>query len=748
MRGTGGSGRRGQRAIGCALWLAVVTCGPGEARREIDLAAGYGRARSGAETVRLDLGSDSSLPALVSGWGPRARSGRVEFQWGQGDRSELRFGVAEPRDLEIALRAWPLAFEGAPAQSVAVEANGNPVGTLDLPPGPHTHRVRILAGALVPGENRLVFRYAWSRAPRDVIPGSSERRPLAVAWDTLRVVEARWHGVPAATTGPDEPALMLPLATWVDFYLRVPDGGRLRIAALEPFGDPEGATLEIVTEPATGDASVARFEAGRAVDLALPDGAGAPIRISLRSVGRAENGVAAGLRLARPVLDLPAAAADAADAPDAATQTPAQRPNVVVYLVDTLRPDHLGIYGHSRPTSPHIDAFARDATLFRNAVAQSSWTKTAVASLFTGLLPQTHRIHSRTDAIPEGLPILPEILRAEGYATLGVITNGNVSRAFGFARGFDVYEELREGPTREIHQLSDRANEVAFRLLAGRPSDRPFFLYVHTTDPHWPYTPREPYRTRLAGDVADPSAGFAVPLRRLERPSAELQHALDHLYDAEISFNDESFGKLIEKLRELELDRDSLVILVSDHGEGFYEHGSFGHGETLFGEEIRIPLVIRFPGGVGHGQVVDATVRQVDLLPTILDAVGAPIPPGLPGQSLLPAARSPGAALEPDATFASLDRAGRVVEAAIDGGHKLIRFRVEGRGMPALGLFDLGSDPGELRDLSDAERVWREYLLARLDAAKSEGPPGPAPSTATLDEEQRRALEALGYLDE
>ena len=742
MRANGGSGRR---AIGFALWLAVGGCGPGEARQEIDLAASFGRARSGAETVRLDLGSDASLPALVSGWGPRARSGRVEFQWGQGERSELRLGVAEPRDLEIALRAWPLAFEAAPAQSVAVEVNGHPVGTLDLPAHPHTHRVRIPAGALVPGENRLAFRYAWARAPRDVIPGSSERRPLAVAWDSLRVIDARRHGVPSATPGPDEAALLLPLATWVDFYLRIPDGGRLRIAALEAFGDADGAALEIATEPATGDASVARFGAGRAVDLALPDGAGAPIRISLRSVGKALPGAAAGLRLVRPVLDLPTAARAV---PDAAARPPAQRPNVVVYLVDTLRPDHLGIYGHPRDTSPQIDAFARDATLFRNAVAQSSWTKTAVASLFTGLLPQAHRIHSRTDAIPEALPILPEILRAEGYATLGVITNGNVSGVFGFARGFDVYEELREGPTREIHQLSDRANEVAFQLLARRPKGRPFFLYVHTSDPHWPYTPREPYRTRLAGEVADPSAGFAVPLRSLERPTAELRRDLALLYDAEISFNDESFGKLIEKLRELDPERESLVILVSDHGEGFSEHGSFGHGETLFGEEIRIPLVIRFPDGIGRGRVVDATVRQVDLLPTILDAVGAPIPPGLPGRSLLPAARAPGAAVEPEATFASLVRAGRVVETAIEGGRKLIRFRVEGRGMPALGLFDLASDPGETRDLAGAERVWREYLLARLDAVASEAPPGPAPRAATLDAEQQRALEALGYLDD
>jgi arylsulfatase A-like enzyme len=433
-------------------------------------------------------------------------------------------------------------------------------------------------------------------------------------------------------------------------------------------------------------------------------------------------------------------------APGHAPPPPGRRPDVVLYLVDTLRADHLGAYGYARPTSPRIDAFARDATLFANALAQSSWTKPAVASLFTGLLPQAHRINPRAAAIPEGLPVLPQILRAAGYATFGVVANGNVSGTFGFARGFDAYEQLREGTTREIHQRSDRVNEVAFALLADRPQDRPFFLYVHTADPHWPYTPPERERARLAAEVA-PGAGYAASLSVAGRPAPELRRQVVWLYDAEIAFNDESFGQLLEKLHELGVGAGALVILVSDHGEGFDEHGSFRHGKTLFSEEIRIPLVIRFPGGVGRGRVVDAVARQVDLLPTILDVVGLPIPPGLAGRSLLPAALAAEPYPETDATFAYLDRGGRVVEAAIEDGRKLIRFRVEGRGAPGIGLFDLASDPGETRDLSASERVWREYLLARLDAAAA-FPRGPEPPSATLDPEQRRALEALGYLDE
>jgi arylsulfatase A-like enzyme len=736
---------RAIRAVLSALALGPAACLPGEPRRELDLVALFATARSGAETAQIDFGSDASLPALVAGFGPRGRAGGSEFQWGQGERSELRFGVAEPRELEVALRAWPLAFAGAPPQSVAVEANGHPVATLELAPGPSTYRLRIPARALVAGENRLALRYAWARAPREVIPGSREERPFAVGWDWIRFSGARSHGSAAAET-PDAapPALRIPLAAWVDFYLRLPDGSELRAARIEPFGAPREARLEVALEPAGESVEVAEFAPGGALELALPAARGAPMRIALRALGECDGESECGLRLVRPVIETPAPEARAAASPQSAPG--AGRPNVVLYLVDTLRADRLGIYGYPRPTSPHVDAFARDATLFRHAFAQSSWTKPAVATLFTGLLPQTHRINARAAAIPEDLPTLPEILRGLGYATFGVVTNGNVSGAFGFARGFDAFEHLREGATREIHQRSDRANELAFALLGRRPPGRPFFLYVHTADPHWPYTPPEAQRAKLAAEVRDPDAGLAD----LEGPAPgpHLRRAVSQLYDAEIAFNDESFGRLLEKLDELGLAASSLVVLTSDHGEAFAEHGSFRHGATLFSEEIRIPLAIRFPGGLGRGRVVEAPARQVDLLPTILDAVGAPLPPGLQGHSLLPVASAEASPAEPATTFAYLDRRGRVVEAAIEGGHKLIRFRIEGRGPPAIGLFELARDPGETRDLSAWQPIWREYLLARLDAAAAGAPTGREPPTATLDPEQERALAALGYLEE
>src|SRR5262245_60969847 len=272
----GGRGeRRGVAARLRASQLAALACTAalacsGEPRRETDLVALLPRARSGAETASIDFGSDASLPALVSGWGPRSRSGRVDFQWGQGELSELRLGVGEPRDLDVTLRAWPLAFDGAPPQSVEVSANGRPVATLELAPGPHTHRVRIPGDALVAGENRLAFRYAWSRAPRDVIPGSNEGRPLAVAWDWLRVADARGYGAPSGETIGAEASLRLPLASFVDYYLRPADGSRLRIARVEAFGPTSAPRLEVVAEPAGAPAETASFEPGGSVSAMRP----------------------------------------------------------------------------------------------------------------------------------------------------------------------------------------------------------------------------------------------------------------------------------------------------------------------------------------------------------------------------------------------------------------------------------------------------------------------------------------------
>jgi arylsulfatase A-like enzyme len=742
-QGRGTLCRRGAWSRVLLTAIGLVGCGPTPPTAEIDLVSLFDLAQASSETRTIDFGSQQSLRHLVEGFGPRSLADGRAFLWGRARGSVLRITIAEPRSLELALRGWPLAFEGAPEQRVSVAVNGRSVAEIALQPGPAEYRLPVPGDALRVGENRIALGYAWGRAPRDVIPGASESRELAVAWDWLRVVGARHAGEPEAAEAP-QAALTLPFHSVVEYYLRIPASSALVFDAVEAWGSPAGASahLEVRVEPEGSETSVFQLPVGRGSDRAIPGSPDAPARLVLRAVaGDAPGKGAGGLRLARPRLRVE----PPAPRPD---ERERRRPPIVVYLIDALRADHVGAYGYARPTTPHIDAFAQDATLFEHAVAQSPWTRPSVISLFTGLFPQTHGINGREEAVSHDLLLLPERLRQIGYRTLAVVTNGNVSPAFGMRRGFDTFEQLRELPTVEIHQLSDRVNEVVFPWLEDLRDGEPFFLYLHTTDPHWPYTPRPPFRQRFAPDVDDPAVGTKRPLRqpfRIERPTPRLLRDVLGLYDAEIAFNDESFGALIEKLHELDLYARSLIVLVSDHGEGFYDHGSWRHGTSVFDEEIRIPFVVKFPEDLGRGARVERVARHVDLLPTLLDYLGEPIPASLQGRSLLPGLDAP---REDDAppTFAYLDRGGRRMEGALAHGRKLVRFGAEGRGPATLQLFDLRSDPRETRDVSEEQPIWLGYLRAQLDGALLRAPAGSPPPRAEIDDDLRRSLKALGYL--
>ena len=235
-------------------------------------------------------------------------------------------------------------------------------------------------------------------------------------------------------------------------------------------------------------------------------------------------------------------------------------------------------------------------------------------------------------------------MREAGYATAGIVTNSNVAPSLGFGQGFDTYEYLPEQHTPEMHQLSDVVNEHAFAWLRNRPRDRPFFLYLHTTDPHDPYMPRSPYRERFAAGI-DPALGLHLSVwkrNRTETASARDIHDLAALYDGEIAFVDEQFGRLLDELRELGIYDSTLIVLIADHGEEFHEHGTWTHSNNLFTETTHVPLLIKLPKQWGGGTVSDGLAQQVDLLPTVLQASASrsgraagkqpPSPAPVPGQ--------------------------------------------------------------------------------------------------------------------
>ncbi len=278
----------------------------------------------------------------------------------------------------------------------------------------------------------------------------------------------------------------------------------------------------------------------------------------------------------------------------------------MIYLIDTLRADHLGCYGYARPTSPRIDRLAaegvRAPTRARRARGPSpAWRACSPASTRASTAPSCAPSGSRRRSSS-----LSERLAAAGYETALFTTNTNVTARFGFDQGFEEFHYLSRGLGRgkREHYSSSEINREVFAWLERRDRSRPFFLFVHTLDPHDPYRPAEEFRRALAPEVDVESACCARSnvLEALSPEAARLR-ARDAaaLYDAEIAENDAAFGELVDELERRGLAETTAVLLTSDHGEEFYEHGGWKHGFTLYEEQLRVPFVLRLPGRAHAG---------------------------------------------------------------------------------------------------------------------------------------------------
>jgi choline-sulfatase len=422
---------------------------------------------------------------------------------------------------------------------------------------------------------------------------------------------------------------------------------------------------------------------------------------------------------------------------------PARRPHVFIYLVDALRADHLGCYGYRRPTSPRVDAFAREATAFR-AIAPSSWTKASVASLFTGRSPLVHRAQDRGDTLVPEAVTLSERLGAAGYRTYALYGNTWVGETFGLDQGF---EERRLLPAR-----SDRLTRpLLARLQRLAPAER-LFAYVHTIDPHAPYEPTPEYRRLFAPRGSTLTRVSALWLedaatrgRRGEPLSPRRVEEITALYDAEIAFNDRQFGLFLEELKRRGLYDDSLIVFTSDHGEELFDHGGVTHGHTLFREVLEVPLIVKWPRGVSAPAGASGTPAQLlDVLPTVLDCAGLPRPPGLEGRSLL---RPPPADVPPEGRgiLSYLDLDGLKMQSATEGRWKLVRHGAVEALRPRLELYDLEAGR-ETKDVAGAHPALAGHLAAQLAAEAARRPRTPPPPQAVTPPDTVERLRALGYV--
>ncbi len=311
-----------------------------------------------------------------------------------------------------------------------------------------------------------------------------------------------------------------------------------------------------------------------------------------------------------------------------------KRPDVILICLDTVRADRLGCYGYrANETTPRLDALANESTLFVDASASACWTKPSVPSFLTGTYPLEHGVYEgsahdeggeRSDVLPEAATTLAEMFRDAGWSTAAFVRNAQLRRGLGFEQGFELYQD-EAGDAREIRW---RAQD----WLDARAGNRPFFLYLHFLDAHWPWPVPEEYATRFApAEAIAPFRGKGSrPLRDAvnagERVLGQVEReAMGALYDGSLRYIDDQLSELFAWLERRGRWRDTVVCVIADHGEEFGEHGKLGHGHGLYEGLLRVPWILRVPGRPARR--VEAPVSLIDLFPTLLSAAGL-APPG------------------------------------------------------------------------------------------------------------------------
>ncbi len=419
---------------------------------------------------------------------------------------------------------------------------------------------------------------------------------------------------------------------------------------------------------------------------------------------------------------------------------------VILIVVDTLRRDALGVYGGPPGITPNLDRWAGEGIRFEQAISHASWTLPATASILTGLFPAHHgatgSLSGEFRGIGDEVVTLADRLSAAGFRTHAVVNGAFASPKFGLDRGFEEYD-FDAGSNSKIRRVGQTLR-AAIAWMSTLEDDDRFFLYLHLFDPHLNYDPPPStigcYTGDYRGSLSAPF-GELLSLRAGESTlDDEDRDFARGLYHEEIAAVDATIGVLDFWLESSGLDDDALLVLTSDHGEEFWDHDRFEHGHTFYDELLRIPLIVRPPAGARSAAVVDAQVTQVDLVPTVLHALGLPLDGELDGQALLNEGLAP----------RTLERATAAPVAGLlcsaKGSGKALRME----GWKAIfwdsgdrDLYDLRTDPAERDDLS-AARGKVLHRLAERSGGFGDSREGRAVS---IDEETRDRLRALGYVE-
>ncbi len=551
------------------------------------------------------------------------------------------------------------------------------------------------AGSVKPGENELMLRATKTAN----VQGKS--RSFAIDWirvepegaQSVQPKPAQVASVSAAQV--ERRSISLAPGARVDWFVEVPAGASLVFGsaaqsdsgklAVQAKSDAKGKKHEMAIGAGWTDEVVSLSELeGQIARLRFVNEGQSPIALSDVRVVRAAS---------------------------VAALAEAQAENVIVLLVDTLRASKLQqYYPKSRVKTPVLDAFAAQGVMFERPQAPENWTKPSVASVLTSLHPASHNTKEDASKLPRSALMLSEVYQKAGFETGSFIANGYVSNAFGFDQGWDYYTNyIRE-------QKSTTAENVFGDAIdwIEKNKDKRFFAYIQTIDPHVPYDPPdqflkmydpEPYSGQVKNRRTHLMMDDAKKNPKKYNFTARDKARIEALHDGEISYHDAFFGKFLDKLAELGLDQNTIIVVTSDHGEEFQEHGSWGHGHSVYQELLHVPLMLRWPGVAPAGLRVAPVVSTMDIGPTVLEATGVAVPEAFEGRSLLGFVRGDWPT-GPHVAFSDFLQHRRVIRG---GDWKLIV-----RGDLSQVMFDLKTDPWEKTELSGRENPIAQRYLRTL----------------------------------
>lgn len=711
--------------------------------------------RSNGGLVNVDLGTIASRKHTNGGW----RTGWDTTPRKDGD---VDYFEADSKSARVFFRHRKGGFDRIVVRMKAVKSsnkvvfyvNDNPISNTEITGEWVDYTIEVPEKATTDGENQLMMRFTHDT----VVDGRKQVAHVDEVWVLPAGVQKD-----ASPTGPSVQklvfggvsmdALVAATPQTYTYRLDIPEKGAPKLG----FGyaaKAAGAKLTVTAE-ADGVERKTLFEetaaagswAEKVVDLS--DFAGRVAEIQLTVGGDWTGGQLVGWGEPGLYTD------KFEDEAKAAVDPTKHAKHVLVYLIDTMREDKLGVYNpKSSVKTPNIDAFAAEGTVYDWAYDNENWTKPSCSTVLTGLFPETHKNKEDASKLPQSVTTISEHLQTKGFKTASFIANGYVSDAFGFQQGWNYYTNyIREGKNTNVDNLVD--DTLAW---VDKNKDERMFIYMQTIDPHVPYSPPKEWREKYwsqaySGPIRPQATGDQLAQIKTGKLvlSAVDKRYLEAMYDGEVAFNDHHFGRLVAALKERGIYDDTAILIITDHGEEFWDHGSVGHGHSLYEEMLHSPFILRYPNKVPQGRRVPHIISMVDVAPTLFDITGVESHEKIEGTTVLDALDGVG---DPRPRVAVSDflyrkksfRAGRY------------HWLTNGRGGE---LFDVVSDKAEKKNLIGKHSIGRAYIRSmaglfmgakdkttwwentQREVAKMEIDA----DMADIDEDLQKQLEAMGYVD-